>query len=308
MSRKARLPIALPKGVEAKFGGKALTVKGPKGTLSGEIREEILVEISEGKITVRLHEGKEEASNILGLYWSLIANMVKGVSEGFEKRLEMVGVGFRAAVQGKLLDLQIGLSHPTKVKIPDGIEVAVEKNTNIQIKGIDKRLVGQFAADIRGKKPPEPYKGKGIRYVDEYVNAKQAKPVRRLRGFFYMDNSQLHRNRTRIKRVLRVRQNLRGDQDKPRLSVHKSSKHLYVQLIDDEKSTTLASISTMTKEFRDSEYNRKNKEAAKQLGLKIAELAKQKNVQKVVFDRGRYKYHGLIASIADGAREGGLQL
>jgi large subunit ribosomal protein L6 len=175
MSRKARLPIGLPKGVEAKFDGKMVSIKGPKGTLTKEVRQEIEVNVSEGQIIVKLHEGKEEASNILGLYWALIANMVKGVSEGFEKKLEMVGVGYRAAVQGKLLDLQIGLSHPTKIKIPDGIEVAVEKNTNIQIKGIDKRLVGQFAADIRGKKPPEPYKGKGIRYADEYVRRKAGK-------------------------------------------------------------------------------------------------------------------------------------
>jgi large subunit ribosomal protein L6 len=175
MSRKARLPINLPKGVEAKFDGKVVTIKGPKGMLSKEVREGVVVTLSAGQIVVTLHESNKEDSNFLGLFWSLIANMVKGVSEGFEKRLEMIGVGFRAAVQGKLLDLQIGLSHPTKVKIPDGIEVAVDKNTNILIKGIDKATVGQFAADIRGKKPPEPYKGKGIRYVDEYVRRKAGK-------------------------------------------------------------------------------------------------------------------------------------
>jgi large subunit ribosomal protein L6 len=175
MSRKARLPIPLPKGVEAKFDKNVLTVKGPKGALSRELREGIEVVISAGQIVVKLKESAQEETNFLGLFWSLIANMVKGVSEGFEKRLEMVGVGFRAAVQGKLLDLQIGLSHPTKIKIPEGIEVAVDKNTNIQIKGLDKRLVGQFAADVRGKKPPEPYKGKGIRYADEYVRRKAGK-------------------------------------------------------------------------------------------------------------------------------------
>jgi len=123
-----------------------------------------------------------------------------------------------------------------------------------------------------------------------------------------MDNSQLHRNFTRVKRALRVRQQLRGNQAKPRLSVNKTGKHLYIQLIDDEKAMTLASISTLSKEFRESENNRKNKETGKQLGLKIAELAKQKDIQRVVFDRGRYKYHGVVASVADGAREGGLQL
>ncbi len=122
-----------------------------------------------------------------------------------------------------------------------------------------------------------------------------------------MDSSQLHKSRKRKSRALRVRQHLRGNGEKPRLSVVKSSQHLYVQLIDDEKSITLASTSTLSKDFRGSEFNRKNKESAKQLGLKIAALAKQKNVNAVVFDRGSFKYHGVVAALADGAREGGLQ-
>jgi large subunit ribosomal protein L6 len=175
MSRKARLPILLPKGVEARMSGKLLTVKGPKGVLSQEIMQGIVATIEDGKITVTQQEGAYERTNFLGLYWALVANMVQGVHEGYEKKLEMIGVGYRAAVQGKVLDLQIGLSHPTKVAIPQGIEVAVEKNTLIQIKGIDKRVVGQFAADIRSKKPPEPYKGKGIKYVGEHVRRKAGK-------------------------------------------------------------------------------------------------------------------------------------
>lgn len=174
MSRKARVPISLPKGVAVKSDGKVVTVTGPKGVLSQDLMKEIVVAIKESEINVTLHE-KSQASNFLGLYWALISNMVKGVSEGFEKSLEMIGVGYRAAVQGRLLDLQIGLSHPTKLSIPEGIEVSVEKNTNIRIKGIDKRVVGQFAAEIRSKKPPEPYKGKGIRYKDEYVRRKAGK-------------------------------------------------------------------------------------------------------------------------------------
>jgi len=123
-----------------------------------------------------------------------------------------------------------------------------------------------------------------------------------------MDTSQLHRNHVRKMRTMRVRKRLRGNQEKPRLSVFKSAKHLYVQLIDDEQAVTLVSTSTQGKEFQQTEYNRKNKPSAKQLGLKIAELAKERNVSTVVFDRGRFKYHGVIAAVADGAREGGLQL
>ena len=175
MSRKAKVPIVLSKGVEAKVDGRLITVKGPKGTLTRELMGGIEVAVADGQIMVTLAPSMSHASNFLGLYWSLISNMAIGVADGFEKRLEMIGVGYRAAVQGKLLDLEIGVSHPAKISIPDEIEVSVEKKTLISIKGIDKQLVGQFAADIRAKRPPEPYKGKGIRYVDEYVRRKAGK-------------------------------------------------------------------------------------------------------------------------------------
>ncbi len=175
MSRKARLPIVLPKGVEAKLEGSQLLVKGPKGTLTRELMKGIVVTMTEGELKVSTDPKEKVGSNFLGLFWALIFNMVQGVSEGYKKQLEMIGVGFRAAVQGKLLDLQVGFSHPTKLPIPDGIEVSVEKNTIISILGNDKQSVGQFAAVVRAKRPPEPYKGKGIRYVDEYVRKKAGK-------------------------------------------------------------------------------------------------------------------------------------
>lgn len=175
MSRKAMMPIPLPKGVEAKVTGKVLSVKGPKGTMTRELLHGVELSIENGQITVTLAPAMSHATNFLGLYWALIANMVKGVSDGFEKRLEMVGVGYRAAVQGKLLDLQIGSSHPVKLAIPEGLDVSVDKNTQILVKGIDKQKVGQFAADVRAKRPPEPYKGKGIRYQNEYVRRKAGK-------------------------------------------------------------------------------------------------------------------------------------
>lgn len=175
MSRKAKVPIVLPKGVEVKVEGRIVTIKGSKGTLTRELMECIEIAIANGEIMVTLKESMSHATNFLGLYWALIANMVEGVTNGFEKKLEMIGVGYRAAVQGNLLDLQIGVSHPLKLAIPQGISVAVEKNTMISIKGIEKQMVGQFAADIRSQRPPEPYKGKGIRYVDEYVRRKAGK-------------------------------------------------------------------------------------------------------------------------------------
>lgn len=175
MSRKAKVPVILPKGVEAKLDGLVINVKGPKGTLSQELMAGINIDITDGQIMVTLAPEMSHAKNFLGLYWSLISNMVVGVTDGFEKSLVMIGVGFRAAVQGNLLDVQAGFSHPTKMQIPEGIDVKVEKNTNISIKGINKQVVGQFAADVRAKRPPEPYKGKGIRYADEYVRRKAGK-------------------------------------------------------------------------------------------------------------------------------------
>ncbi len=175
MSRKARLPIEMPSGTEAKLQGQTFSVKGPKGSLTRELMNGIAVKIEAKNIFVSIEEGSSCGSNFLGLYWSLLFNMVKGVSDGFVKELEMIGVGYRATIQGNLIDLQLGFSHPVKVKIPDGIQVKIEKNTNIQIAGIDKQMIGQFAADIRAKRPPEPYKGKGVRYKDEYVRRKAGK-------------------------------------------------------------------------------------------------------------------------------------
>ncbi|MBS0624095.1 MAG: 50S ribosomal protein L6 [Verrucomicrobia bacterium] len=175
MSRKAKSPILLPKGVEVKITGQVLTVKGPKGTLTQELRPGIVVDVQEQQLTVSLAPTHSGEKNFLGLFWALIANMVKGVNEPFIKELEMIGVGYRAAVQGNLIDLQLGYSHPVKLPIPQGVAVKVEKNVNIQLSGVDKRVVGQFAAEIRAKRPPEPYKGKGIRYKDEYVRRKAGK-------------------------------------------------------------------------------------------------------------------------------------
>lgn len=178
MSRLAKKPIVLPKGVEAKKVGLKIEVKGPKGALDLEMPEGINVEISEGEINFSLDENFNLDKPMLGLYRSLLKNNVIGVSEGFEKKLQLVGVGYRAAVKGKVLDLQLGFSHPCELEIPTDIEIGIEKNTIISIKGKDKRLVGHFAAVVRAKRPPEPYKGKGVRYIDEFVRKKAGKTAK----------------------------------------------------------------------------------------------------------------------------------
>jgi large subunit ribosomal protein L6 len=175
MSRIGKAPIAVPQGVEVKQAGSAVEVKGPKGQLSQHIPAGISLEISAGAIHVKRKGDAKALRSLHGLIRTLIANMVQGVRKGFEKELEIVGIGYRANVQGKNLQLNLGYSHPVLYSIPQGIELAVEKQTRITVKGIDKQKVGQVAAEIRGFKKPEPYKGKGIRYIGEEVRKKAGK-------------------------------------------------------------------------------------------------------------------------------------
>lgn len=175
MSRKGKLAIPLPNGVDVKVSGSEISVKGPKGTLQQKIVNGIQVHVEGNQVNVSLADGMLGLSNFHGLYRTLIHNMVVGTTQGFEKRLEMIGVGYRAAIQGNLLDLQIGFSHPTKIEIPSCLKVEVVKNTLIIVTGSDKQKIGQFAATVRAVRPPEPYQGKGIRYVGEYVRKKAGK-------------------------------------------------------------------------------------------------------------------------------------
>ncbi|MEM9079123.1 MAG: 50S ribosomal protein L6 [Verrucomicrobiota bacterium] len=178
MSRVGNKVIALPDKVKiAVDDGSEVTVEGPKGKLSWTLPQGIAVEQEEGNVKVTRENDKREKRALHGTARSLIQNMIKGVSEGFVKELEIQGVGFRAAVKGKDLDLNLGKSHPILHPIPEGLTVTVDENTKIKVEGIDKQSVGQFAADVRAYYPPEPYKGKGVRYVGEYVRRKAGKSV-----------------------------------------------------------------------------------------------------------------------------------
>lgn len=175
MSRKGKLPVPIPKGVEVKIQNNQVVVKGPKGQLEQNLIPEVEILVEEGQIKVQLTDGNEENKNFHGLYRTLVENLVVGVTQGYERVLEMIGVGYRASVKGNDLDLQIGVSHPVLLPIPEGITVKVEKNTTIILNGNNKQQIGQFAAVIRSKRPPEPYQGKGIRYKNEYVRRKAGK-------------------------------------------------------------------------------------------------------------------------------------
>jgi len=176
MSRIGKKPIEIPPAVEVKIEGQKVFIKGPKGDLQREVLPEIKVETKEGKIFVSPQKDTKRTNAFWGLTRVLIFNMVKGVSEGYEKKLEIQGVGYRASLEGEDLVLQVGFSHPVKIKKIEGIKFSIEKNI-ITISGIDKELVGQIAAKIRKIKPPEPYKGKGIRYLGEQVRRKAGKKV-----------------------------------------------------------------------------------------------------------------------------------
>ena len=175
MSRIGKAPVALPSGVTLEVARGEMQVKGPKGALARPIPEGIELAVADGTATLTRPDDAKPSRARHGLARALLANMVTGVTEGFAKVLEIQGVGYRADTSGKKLNLNLGFSHPVEVEIPDGLKVSVENNTLVKIEGIDKELVGQFAADVRAFRPPEPYKGKGIRYQGEHVRRKVGK-------------------------------------------------------------------------------------------------------------------------------------
>jgi large subunit ribosomal protein L6 len=175
MSRIAKEPVELPKGVEFRQEGNIVTLKGGKGELSLELNSEVELKKDENVLSFVPRSGSRFATAVAGTMRSIVANMAHGVTEGFERKLELVGVGYRAQAQGQKLNLTLGFSHPVEYVVPNGVSVETPSQTEIIIRGADKQKVGQVSAEIRGFRPPEPYKGKGVRYADERVMLKEAK-------------------------------------------------------------------------------------------------------------------------------------
>lgn len=175
MSRVANNPIALPSGVEVKLDGQRVTVKGSRGSMALRMHPDVSLAEEEGRLRVSARKPSKDARALAGTTRAVVSNMVTGVSQGFERRLMIQGVGYRAQVQGRKLNLQLGFSHPVEYELPDGIEAQTPSQTEIVLSGVDKQLLGQVAAEIRSFRPPEPYKGKGVRYADERVRRKEAK-------------------------------------------------------------------------------------------------------------------------------------
>ncbi|ASJ71856.1 50S ribosomal protein L6 [Granulosicoccus antarcticus] len=175
MSRVAKQPIEVPKGVEVTISGQDVSAKGPKGQESVTLHKDVAVTLEDGVLGVSTSSKDQKSVAMTGTMRSLLNNLVTGVNTGFQKKLELRGVGYRAQAQGSNLNLTLGFSHPVVHKVPNGITIETPSQTEIIVSGINKQVVGQVAADIRGYRPPEPYKGKGVRYVDEYVAMKEAK-------------------------------------------------------------------------------------------------------------------------------------
>ena len=175
MSRVANSPVTIPAGVEVSIANGLINVKGAKGALAHYISDAVEVSQENSELKFSLRKGAPNADALAGTTRALVNNMVVGVSQGFEKKLQLVGVGYRAQAQGKVLNLSLGFSHPVNFPVPEGITIEAPSQTEVVIKGIDKQLVGQVAANIRSIRPPEPYKGKGVRYADENIIRKDAK-------------------------------------------------------------------------------------------------------------------------------------
>eukprot|EP00764_Aduncisulcus_paluster_P005791 gnl/Carplike_NY0171/2005_a2704_631.p1 GENE.gnl/Carplike_NY0171/2005_a2704_631~~gnl/Carplike_NY0171/2005_a2704_631.p1 ORF type:complete len:178 (+),score=32.90 gnl/Carplike_NY0171/2005_a2704_631:989-1522(+) len=175
MSRIAKKPVVVPAGVEVKLAGQSLAVKGKNGQLDLDLHPSVTVEQAEGQLVFAPRDGAKQSMALAGTTRALVSNMVVGVSEGFSKTLNLLGVGYRAQAKGKVVNLTLGFSHPIDYELPEGVSAETPNNTTIVVSGADKQRVGQVAAEIRAFRPPEPYKGKGVRYADEYVRRKEAK-------------------------------------------------------------------------------------------------------------------------------------
>lgn len=175
MSRVAKSPVVIPAGVEVKFGTEVLTISGKNGELSLPLSQDVNIALEEGHLTFTPNNDSKHAGAMSGTLRALVNNMVKGVAEGFEKKLQLIGVGYRAQAQGQILNLSLGFSHPVAYELPEGVTAVTPSQTEIVISGADKQKVGQVAAEVRGYRPPEPYKGKGVRYADEKVVIKETK-------------------------------------------------------------------------------------------------------------------------------------
>ena len=305
MSRIAKYPVPVPQGVEATISAGQIAVKGPLGSLTQDLNGDVVVRQEDGQLTFAVANDSRQAKAMSGTLRALVANMVTGVSKGFERRLNLVGVGFRAQVQGDALKLQLGFSHDIVHEMPAGIKVECPTQTEIVIKGSNKQVVGQVAAEIRAYREPEPYKGKGVRYADERVIIKETKKKLARRQGRIMD-----KKISRLRRAVATRRKI-SELRVHRLSIYRSNLHIYANIISPEGDRVLVSASTLEpevrKELAGKNVNGGNTAAAGLVGKRVAEKAKAAGIELVAFDRSGFRYHGRVKALADAAREAGLK-
>ena len=301
MSRIGKLPINIPAGVTVTLKDNVVTVKGPKGELSQYVNPAINVTIEDNHVVLAedanaMLDNPKQKHAFHGLYRALVHNMVVGVSEGYKKELELVGVGYRASNQGNIIELALGYTHNIFIQLPPEIKVETKsernKNPLIILESCDKQLLGQVCSKIRSFRKPEPYKGKGVKFVGEEIRRKSGKSASIM-------TTKIER---RIKIKYRVRNKISGTPECPRMSVFRSNKQIYVQVIDDLSGKTLAAASSLGL----TEKMTKKEQAAK-VGELIAKKAQEAGITTVVFDRNGYLYHGRVKEVADAARNGGLK-
>ena len=296
MSRVAKQPITIPEGVKVELNDNLVSVSGKNGSMEFELVKDVTVDISENEVLVSYGDYQESVA-MGGTTRAILNNMVVGVSQGFEKKLELVGVGYRAKASGKTLDLTLGFSHPIKYELPESVSAETPSQTEIVLKSHDKQVLGQVASEIRAFRPPEPYKGKGVKYSDERIKRKEAKKS----GRWCLMSI---KNESRLRRAKKTRMRIKS-QDLPRLTVFKSSQHIYAQIIDSSGAKVLAATSTLDKSIKS---KGRSVQSAKEVGEKIADLSIKNGIKKVIFDRSGYRYHGRIKMIAEAAREKGLEI
>ncbi len=300
MSRVGKKPVTVTAGVTATVEGQVVKMKGPKGQLQFVVHDDVSVKLDNGSITVAPRVETNRARALYGTARAQIANLLEGVTKGFEKKLDITGVGYRAALQGKKLQLALGYSHDVVYDIPEGILVTVPKPTEILISGND--LATRWSGRRGDPQLPSAgaLQGQGRQifrrvYLPQGRQEEVTEPV--------MSKLKI----TNARRKQRVRLSLRRTANgRPRLSIFRSSKHIYAQVIDDLKGETLASASSLEKAMRDTGKTGADVDAAKAVGKLLAERAVKNGVKEVVFDRGGYLYHGRVKALADAARESGL--
>ena len=269
MSKIAKIPVEIKPGVQVNLTDEDIKVSGPKGNLNFMIPRGVSVKIENEKIIVTADSEEDKKRALSGLVRANIANMVTGVTDGFNKKLELTGVGYRAQASGNTLTLSVGYSHPVIIKADQSIAFSVEEN-EITVSGPDKAIVGDIAAKVRAVRPPEPYKGKGIKYKGEHIRRKVGKAAKAVGGAINMNNQ-------KTKRQVRTRNKIKAS-DRPRVTVHRSNKYISAQIIDDQKNVTLVGVSEKELKIKGTKT-----EKAKELGLLLARKGKDEESKKSSF-------------------------